>query len=320
MLICNPKMNNYKWSRICPSLTASCYKEPPCVLVSPKLINTHPKSSDIDTQTSKTMEISRKSTGVQYPTLTCSSVEVLAKIYQSLESVKDLKESGQDSLPSISAPLKKKSLSISSGKMLREFCHRTKALISQGCKIKWPKQGMACGGKYLTPKTSVYPKTESVCLSSVLEMGVPEKYYLSERAMKSVLGRMDKGTRIVSKHRGTYVALTEKRTEEAKRIRRETKDRDFSPRRGKYLVTRKDNIGNCVTSGQSKESLLSDGARIRRLTPLECERLMSWTDDWTKYGTNEKGEKVEMSDSSRYKMCGNGVVSNVVRELVNIFI
>uniref|UniRef100_A0A6H1ZGM6 Putative methyltransferase n=1 Tax=viral metagenome TaxID=1070528 RepID=A0A6H1ZGM6_9ZZZZ len=85
-------------------------------------------------------------------------------------------------------------------------------------------------------------------------------------------------------------------------------------------MTRKDNIGNCVTSGQSKESLLSDGARIRRLTPLECERLMSWTDDWTKYGTNEKGEKVEMSDSSRYKMCGNGVVSNVVRELVNIFI
>lgn len=56
--------------------------------------------------------------------------------------------------------------------------------------------------------------------------------------------------------------------------------------------------------------------KIRRLTPTECERLMSWPDNWTKYGTNEKGEVVEISDSQRYKMCGNGVVSKVVEELV----
>lgn len=56
--------------------------------------------------------------------------------------------------------------------------------------------------------------------------------------------------------------------------------------------------------------------RIRRLTPTETERLMSWKDDWTKYGINEKGETVEISDSQRYKMCGNGVVSKVVEEIV----
>ena len=61
--------------------------------------------------------------------------------------------------------------------------------------------------------------------------------------------------------------------------------------------------------------------RIRRLTPTECERLMSWPDGWTKYGINEKGEKVEMSDTQRYKMCGNGVVSKVVSEIIkNLFI
>lgn len=49
---------------------------------------------------------------------------------------------------------------------------------------------------------------------------------------------------------------------------------------------------------------------IRRLTPLECERLMSWPDNHTKYGINENGEVVEISDSQRYKMCGNGVVSS----------
>lgn len=37
---------------------------------------------------------------------------------------------------------------------------------------------------------------------------------------------------------------------------------------------------------------------VRRLTPLECERLMGWEDGWTN----------GFSDSVRYKMCGNGVV------------
>jgi len=42
---------------------------------------------------------------------------------------------------------------------------------------------------------------------------------------------------------------------------------------------------------------------------------MTWPDNWTKYGVNEKGETVEMSDTQRYKMCGNGVVSKVVQEV-----
>lgn len=46
-----------------------------------------------------------------------------------------------------------------------------------------------------------------------------------------------------------------------------------------------------------------DGTKIRRLTPLEYERLQGFPDDWTKYGANGK----EMSDSARYKACGNAV-------------
>lgn len=33
-------------------------------------------------------------------------------------------------------------------------------------------------------------------------------------------------------------------------------------------------------------------------------------------GINEKGETVEMSDTQRYKMAGNGVVSKVVEHLI----
>ena len=46
--------------------------------------------------------------------------------------------------------------------------------------------------------------------------------------------------------------------------------------------------------------------RIRRLTPIECERLQGFPDNWTQYGT----EGI-ISDSQRYKMCGNAVTVNV---------
>ena len=51
--------------------------------------------------------------------------------------------------------------------------------------------------------------------------------------------------------------------------------------------------------------------RIRRLTPRECERLQGFPDDWTRWGTKE-GQVVEMSDTQRYKMCGNAVTTNVI--------
>ncbi len=46
---------------------------------------------------------------------------------------------------------------------------------------------------------------------------------------------------------------------------------------------------------------------IRRLTPLECERLMGWPDDHTRW----RADGTEVSDSARYRMCGNGVASPV---------
>lgn len=64
-------------------------------------------------------------------------------------------------------------------------------------------------------------------------------------------------------------------------------------------------------------TLQSQKGKIRRLMPIECERLMSWPDNYTKYGINEQGNTVEISDSQRYKMCGNGVVSNVVKVIID---
>lgn len=48
----------------------------------------------------------------------------------------------------------------------------------------------------------------------------------------------------------------------------------------------------------------------RRLTPLECERLMGYPDDWTRWGLDESANRIEISNSQRYRMCGNGVVTH----------
>lgn len=62
------------------------------------------------------------------------------------------------------------------------------------------------------------------------------------------------------------------------------------------------------------QAILSE-AQLRRLTPIECERLQGFKDDWTKYGlVNE--EQVIISNSQRYKQMGNAVTVDVVEMVV----
>ena len=105
--------------------------------------------------------------------------------------------------------------------------------------------------------------------------------------------------------------LTEQRTEEAKKIRSENmkKGKDYCPRRGKELVERKDELANTITSAQSKEQLLTNGYRIRRLTPLECFRLQGFPDE-----AFFRAEKVN-SDTQLYKQAGNSITTCVMVEL-----
>lgn len=107
---------------------------------------------------------------------------------------------------------------------------------------------------------------------------------------------------------GLYM-LTERRTDKAKQIRKEMhkQGKDWSPFREKELVPREDQLSNCLTAVTSNEHLLSDGIKIRRLTPTECERLQGFPDGWTD----------GLSDSQRYKCLGNAVTVPVVRKIVS---
>lgn len=52
-----------------------------------------------------------------------------------------------------------------------------------------------------------------------------------------------------------------------------------------------------------------DGCAVRRLTPLECERLQGYPDGWTDIGdwTDGKGRTRKTSDAARYKALGNSI-------------
>ena len=60
---------------------------------------------------------------------------------------------------------------------------------------------------------------------------------------------------------------------------------------------------------QYKDPPIVNTQTVRRLTPLECERLQGFTDGWTDIGewTDSKGKKHECSDSARYKALGNSI-------------
>ena len=64
---------------------------------------------------------------------------------------------------------------------------------------------------------------------------------------------------------------------------------------------------------QGKSDLIIKNAyRIRRLTPIECERLQGFPDNHTAFGIYDD-QKKPMSNTQRYKQCGNAVTVDVVQ-------
>lgn len=65
------------------------------------------------------------------------------------------------------------------------------------------------------------------------------------------------------------------------------------------------------TGGQSLNlnNVVREAMTVRRLTPLECERLQGFPDGWTDIGkwVDSKGKKRQTTDSGRYKALGNSI-------------
>jgi site-specific DNA-cytosine methylase len=71
-------------------------------------------------------------------------------------------------------------------------------------------------------------------------------------------------------------------------------------------------IAGTIDTGVQQYTLAKNN--LRRLTPIECERLQGFKDNWTRPGIFN-GSVSEISDSQRYKLLGNAVSVPVVRAI-----
>ena len=76
-------------------------------------------------------------------------------------------------------------------------------------------------------------------------------------------------------------------------------------------------VAQTIDTGMQQHTLTKGD--IRRLTPIECERLQGFPDDWTALGSEIDDGVVNtftMSDTQRYKTLGNAVTVNVVAAVI----
>jgi site-specific DNA-cytosine methylase len=76
-------------------------------------------------------------------------------------------------------------------------------------------------------------------------------------------------------------------------------------RKGKFGNGLKKEMSFTLDQTCGRDLTIKEGVRIRRLTPIECERLQGFPDNWTD----------GVSDTQRYKMMGNAVTVNVIKAI-----
>jgi DNA-cytosine methyltransferase len=75
----------------------------------------------------------------------------------------------------------------------------------------------------------------------------------------------------------------------------------------------------CLTTmggGHREPKVYVPPMSYRKLSPLECERLQTVPDNYTKCGQKLNGDIVEISNTQRYKMLGNSFTCNVIKFLI----
>lgn len=101
-----------------------------------------------------------------------------------------------------------------------------------------------------------------------------------------------------------------------------------------YLEVRYDGKSNCLTTVQKDNNIIEinpgefnlkvrfelNELSYRNLTEIECERLQTIKDNYTKFGLNKKLEKVIIPKTQRLRMIGNGwtieVISFILKRLI----
>lgn len=156
------------------------------------------------------------------------------------------------------------------------------------------------------------PKDKGILLKDILEKNVNDKYYLSLNLIKWLEKHSSKRGNEFKKKTGddkscclTSSALVKNNLSTDYIIAMRGRPNQIGENIQQF-ESRNDNKTNCLTSVQ-KDNLVTSNTNIRRLTPIECERLQTVKDNYTNH----------VSDSQRYKMLGNGWTVDVIVHILN---
>lgn len=174
----------------------------------------------------------------------------------------------------------------------------------------------------------VFPKKQElkIKMKDLLEEHVPEKYYLSEKSLKGFLDESNRNGFIRSDKfkphsENSKIAFTVK-TKEGSRCTdnfiiqlgnlKNTESFGGNPHTGR--VYSPDGISPCLNTmqggGLEPKILQSEDYRIRKLTPLECWRLMGFSDN-----DYYAAKSIGTSNAQLYKQAGNSIVVTVLEAI-----
>jgi DNA (cytosine-5)-methyltransferase 3A len=171
------------------------------------------------------------------------------------------------------------------------------------------------------------PKDKGILLKDILESEVDEKYFVSNKMINKIK-RTNNGERcftVADKSlclkAGYYKQGSDNQYIVASRKRNidNPKSRQAGLPAEQMLEPRYDGKTNCLTRAQKDNYVVCHNSMpissktgkgvgtIRRLTPVECERLQTVKDNYTKI----------VSDTQRYKMLGNGWTVDVIAYILS---
>jgi DNA (cytosine-5)-methyltransferase 3A len=175
-------------------------------------------------------------------------------------------------------------------------------------RLYWTNIGLEPAGLFGDLESTIQqPKDKAILLKDVLENDVNQKFFLSEKMInyinqtgtktfyyKPEYANMDGKSKPIT-------TVHDKRAGTTNYIIHNMQPRSGDPTKGGTgHLTRTDGKTYCLDTGQS--NAVEYFGDIRRLTPIECERLQTVRDNYTNH----------VSDSQRYKMLGNGWTVDVI--------
>jgi DNA (cytosine-5)-methyltransferase 1 len=157
------------------------------------------------------------------------------------------------------------------------------------------------------PITMVHDKRAGTTNYISETIQVDEKYFLSEKAIDR-FARSEGGDKCLDNDNKSMCLISGyyKQGRDNQLIVHNTMPRSGDPKKGGTgPLSRTDGKTYCLDTGNTNAVEIIPASRIRRLTPIECERLQTVKDNYTNY----------VSDSQRYKMLGNGWTVEVITHI-----